>query len=133
MKSEDSCKLPAGKYYVGDLCYVMDDSWDEICEHICHNKFSSGIFTLKDGTTMFVSGTRHGDGIYPDNIGNEYGVDSGTIGCVLVGSINLKHKGNKIKYGVVHDFKRQFKTCGHTGKPDWDGAIVIGHIIVETE
>ena len=23
--------FPAGKYYVGDLCYVMHDEWDEVC------------------------------------------------------------------------------------------------------
>lgn len=24
--------MPAGRYYVGDLCYVMDDVWDEVCD-----------------------------------------------------------------------------------------------------
>jgi hypothetical protein len=23
--------MPAGRYYIGDLCYVMHDEWDEAC------------------------------------------------------------------------------------------------------
>ena len=43
--------FPAGKYYVGDLCYVMHDEWDEVCglffkgrdDHGCNQ----GMFELK--------------------------------------------------------------------------------------
>ncbi len=43
--------MPAGKYYVGDLCYVMHDVWDEVCDLMFPHDNSGvyGKFKLKDG------------------------------------------------------------------------------------
>ena len=43
--------MPAGKYYIGDLCYVMtDDEWREICAIIIKgNQCLDGEFELPDG------------------------------------------------------------------------------------
>ena len=43
--------MKAGTYYIGDLCYVMHDRWDEFCSITCseHNVLD-GEFNLKDGT-----------------------------------------------------------------------------------
>lgn len=37
--------MPAGRYYIGDLCYVMHDEWDEFCDHLDY----PGERKLKDG------------------------------------------------------------------------------------
>ena len=35
--------MPAGKYYVGDLCYVMTDAeWDEMCGLFCLGRDDHG-------------------------------------------------------------------------------------------
>jgi hypothetical protein len=41
-----------GEYYVGDLCYVIDDRWDEVCSLLFSgekNKKAGGEFVLDDG------------------------------------------------------------------------------------
>ena len=70
--------LPAGKYYVGDLCYVMHEEWDEVCglffkgrtDHGCNQ----GEFMLKDGRRFACYNTRWGDGTYFDEDRNRYPV-----------------------------------------------------------
>ena len=77
--------MQSGKYYVGDLCYVMSDAdWNEVCElTIKGNECIDGEFTLKDGRRFAMYGTKFGDGEYRDQYGNSYCVDSGSIGCIL--------------------------------------------------
>jgi len=72
------------EYYVGDLCYVFNDTWDEVCEHICGEERKEGWITLRDGRTFWIHSTMWGDGGYYDQHDNEYGVDSGTLGLVKV-------------------------------------------------
>ena len=73
--------MPAGRYWVGDLCYVLDaEDWS-------HLPCGDGLYELADGRTIAKFSTVHGDGTYGDDIGNEYAVDSGTIGCILAGDI----------------------------------------------
>jgi hypothetical protein len=52
--------LPEGKYVIGDIP--------------CLN--------LKSGAKATEFNTMYGDGIYKDNYGKSYFVDSGSIGCV---------------------------------------------------
>ncbi len=71
--------LPPGEYWVGDPCYVIDDSqWaafrksiDRQSGHSQHPGHQSAVFT-----------TRYGDGNYPDDRRRHYSVDSGQIGAV---------------------------------------------------
>lgn len=103
--------LPAGKYYVGDLCYVLHDEWDEVCKlTIKENSCINGVFRLKDGTMFALYGTAYGDGQYTDGGNREYGVDSGTLGCVLVSKVDLSNKDNDLDLGNVIDFKEPFET-----------------------
>jgi hypothetical protein len=75
--------IPPGLYFVGDPCYAFaDDGWGAVCAKMesrgwpqC-GKYSIG------GSTVVVMMTTHGDGIYEDDAGNEYSVDSGTLGAV---------------------------------------------------
>jgi hypothetical protein len=118
--------MKAGKYYVGDLCYVLGDRWDEVCNLIIvDHKCLDGEFELKDGTKFAIYGTAHGDGYYGDHQGNGYPVDSGSIGCVLVDDIT---EGELDKMGGnFFDFEEDFETG------EDNGVIYIGDIEIDTQ
>ena len=55
--------MPAGKYYIGDLCYVMHPEWDEFCRiTISGNECLQGEFNLADGRRFATFTTAYGDG-----------------------------------------------------------------------
>lgn len=111
--------MPAGNYYVGDLCYVLHDEWDEVCDlffagrndHGCNE----GEFTLKDGRRFACYNTAFGDGCYTDQFGREYGVDAGCIGCILLSDIDLTNPDNFIRGGQVLEFPNDFETESYRG------------------
>lgn len=77
--------LPAGKYFVGDPCYVIEDSdlWSKFCDKYFdyseeHVSTVSG--AVINGHMVVASGTALGDGFYEDESGNGYSVDAGLIG-----------------------------------------------------
>lgn len=114
--------MKAGKYYIGDLCYVLGDKWDEFCDltiegHNCKD----GVFTMKDGTTFATFRTMYGDGTYLDQFGRDYCVDAGLIGCVLVDSIN-----SPSELGNVHEFKTDFECYSKNGQ------IYFGNVHIDT-
>jgi hypothetical protein len=71
--------LPAGTYYIGDLCYALsDDVYDNVFGDA---GYESGIYAEKDSDRVFlVNGTAYGDGEYPGSDGNRFAVDAGIIG-----------------------------------------------------
>lgn len=98
--------MPTGEYYIGDLCYVLHDEWDEVCSlTINGNDCLEGEFTLKSGVRFAMYGTKYGDGMYCG-----IGVDSGTIGCVLLSAIDQTNKKNNISLGRIVYFKKEFET-----------------------
>ena len=125
--------LPAGKYYVGDLCYfIPNDLWHKF---INETEDTEG-YQFKEGEGVFKGVpyaeyyTKYGDGRYPA-IGSKsgdrdttLGVDSGSIGCML---INETTKDYKTDGGFVEDFPNDFETY------EFNGKLVFGHIEVETE
>lgn len=121
--------LKAGQYYVGDLCYVMHENWDEVCNLLFpagSQRALEGEFNLKDGTRFAVYSTAYGDGTYHDQQGREYWVDAGCIGCIALDDINVDEHGNDVEGGNVIDFEKDFNTSS-------DGEnITIGHIVVAT-
>jgi hypothetical protein len=119
--------MQAGKYYIGDLCYVMHDKWDEFCDlTIKGHECLDGVFTMQDGTVFSTYGTKYGDGTYQDQNGNSYPVDAGLIGCILVDSISPEERDN-LPYGNVHDFSLPF----HTSSDD-AGNISFGEVVIPT-
>ena len=123
-------QLPAGKYYVGDLCYVLHDEWDEVCDlTIKENECINGVFTLKNGTQFALYGTAYGDGGYSDTGGRLYGVDSGTLGCVLVSKIDTKNKDNDLSDGNIISFETSF-TTGYMGEDEEE--IYFGMVVINT-
>ena len=117
--------MKAGKYYVGDLCYVLGDRWDEVCDLIIvDHKCLDGEFELKDGTKFAIYGTAYGDGFYSDQQANGYPVDSGSIGCVLVDQITDGELDESL--GNIFDFTEDFETG------EEDGIIRIGDVEIDT-
>jgi hypothetical protein len=127
--------MQAGKYYIGDLCYVMDDrDWDEFCGiTIKDNQCLDGEFEMKDGRKFATYGTMWGDGSYRSNIGTEHCVDAGLIGCIRVEDIRAEKYENIEELGAIVEFKEPFTTAGgrHLGR-DWDGEIRFGIVRIET-
>ena len=125
--------MPAGRYYVGDLCYVMDDEeWDQFCKlTIQGNRCVDGEFNLPDGRRFATYGTYFGDGLYRDQHKNEYSVDAGLIGCIRVEDIRAE-KYDIERCGAIHEFAADFITNGGRGDPDWTGTIQFGRVIIET-
>lgn len=88
---------PAGKYYIGDLCYVLGDA---IYETIFGGLggYDSGLYQEKDTTRFFfVDGTAYGDGLYYDSNGDEYGVDAGIIGICPASLMDKNDGGGQIR------------------------------------
>ena len=121
--------MPAGKYYVGDLCYVMDsDEWRQVCSIIIKdNQCLDGEFELSDGRRFAIYSTAYGDGGYYDQYGHTYSVDAGSIGCVLMSDIRANKYDNLLDLGAILEFAEPFET-GSQG-----GQLKFGHVIIDTD
>jgi len=124
--------MPAGKYYIGDLCYVMtDEEWEQLCTLTAPRmgtwgKSTQGEFELADGRKFACYDTKWGDGVYHDEIGHSYSVDAGLIGCILVSDIKANKYDNLLDLGAIVEFDEPFVTSEHTG------LIQFGYIVIET-
>lgn len=114
--------LQKGVYYIGDLCYVMDDEWEELCDLIEGHQYpDEGLFRLSDGRQFAIFNTAYGDGEYYDKEDRTYLVDSGTIGCIKVEHIKKdldERLGNVVE--MPHDFY-----CYSDGKTIYFGELAI--------
>lgn len=120
--------MPAGTYYVGDLCYVMHDEWDEVCKlTIVNNECLDGEFNLSDGRRFAMFRTQWGDGTYEDEERRKYDVDAGLIGCILIDDIDLNSDHNELVSGNVIRFDKPFECYSD------HGTIVFGHVMIETD
>jgi hypothetical protein len=120
--------MPAGKYLVGDLCYVMHPQWNEVCDLLFAGRTDHGCnqgeFTLANGVKFAIYNTAWGDGNYPDQQGNMYPVDAGSIGCIRVEDVDDPEAW---MLGMTqHTFENDFET-GTDGE-----TISIGHVDVFT-
>lgn len=123
--------MKAGNYYIGDLCYVLHDEWNECCElffagrndHGCNE----GTFTLKDGRQFTNFSTAYGDGTYEDQQGREYDVDSGSIGCILLNDVDLENDRNFIRGGQVVEMPVDFEVR------KVGGVLHFGEIAIDTD
>jgi len=98
------------RYYVGDLCYVMHDAWDEVCSICCIDN-EDWEYELEDGRKFILFSTAYGDGQYNDQNGNPYAVDSGTIGAIAVDDIMDPEFESAIKNGLghIHEFPAEIE------------------------
>jgi len=89
-------------YYVGDLCYLLKDDWNEICG--CVQPMNDKIvFTLQSGLVIgFVS---INDYHLDSDSGRRYSSDSGSIGIVKLKDLSeeLQQKAKEVEAeGLAH-------------------------------
>jgi hypothetical protein len=117
-----------GKYYIGDLCYVMHGEWDEFCKlTISGDKVLDGEFNLADGRRFATFTTAWGDGNYFDQNGKSYDVDAGLIGCIRLDDIDLTNPENSLIGGNIVEFVQPFSTFSAGGE------IRIGNVLIDTD
>lgn len=119
--------FPAGKYYIGDLCYVIND-WNAFCEMtIKGNDVLDGEFPWKD-KVLYTHGTAYGDGSFNDQFGHEYCVDAGLIGVLPFEYCDRdEHNEAILELGNVVEFKEPF-SCTYR-----NGMFYIGHLRINTD
>ena len=122
--------MPAGEYYVGDLCYVIGDKWNDFCDKtIAGRGCLDGEMKLSDGSIFATYGTAYGDGCYLDQERRPYAVDAGLIGCIQIKDCDAGVTAETISQrglGQVVSFPFPFKTSSEFG------VIKIGHIQINT-
>lgn len=119
-----SFRLPPGKYYIGDPCYVFqNDTWDQLIQehgdHLQHGE----IVEFRDAQ-LWAHCTAHGDGAYMDQMNTEYSVDSSMIGVVPLGLIDDPSGEDD---AVVMDFPKGL-TVEYS-----NGTFFIGPICIRTD
>ena len=122
-----TAKFNAGKYVIIDPCYVLHDEWSELCGLFFADKeydCNEGEFILKDGRRFFIGSTAYGDGYYPDNKGNYYGVDAGCIGIININDIDESNSMNDINLGTIHTFETDFEVSIDNGIFKFDDIII---------
>jgi hypothetical protein len=83
--------LPAGTYYIGDLCYPLGDSWI-YRKAWGETSYETPSFFRSELGCVVVDGTAYGDGSYEDNNGKTYLVDAGVISIVSIELIENHRK-----------------------------------------
>ena len=90
-------ELPTVSYFIGDLgCVLSDEEWDVACYRLTKEDPTSedydpefhldpanySIYKPNSGKPCYLFATKYGDGLYQDDAGRNYAVDSGTIGAI---------------------------------------------------
>ena len=104
-------------FYVGDICYVLDDP---IYHGIWGDKhdFEDGLIETEFGN-FAVASTAYGDGEYYDEYGHSYGVDAGVLGIVPWEILEKQEK-----------FRKEYS---HYGSDDISILNGLGHFFEGTE
>jgi hypothetical protein len=116
--------MPPGEYWIGDLCYVMNDKWGSFCDAtITGDSVMSGQVDV-DGATVVTLTTAYGDGTYRDGQGHEYGVDAGLIGAIRVEDITDPKA--RLDWGRVVNFDAPWYFESD------NGVLTFGDIVINT-
>ena len=98
--------LPAGEYYIGDLCYVLGD---EIYDNIFGGaEYKTGIYEEKGTGRTFLVTRTWGDGNYRGSDGNDFIIDSSSIG-ICSASLMAKNDGGGHTYTFSTPVKCNFR------------------------
>jgi hypothetical protein len=96
--------FPAGKYYIGDLCYALqEDIYDRV---FGHHGYNEGLYSSDLGAFM-MHGTG-GDGEFKGSDGYAYPVDAGHIGIASLACCNSE---KDIYGGKVFSFDKPVECC----------------------
>ena len=108
--------FPAGKYYIGDLCYVLPDS---IYENVFGGyEYANGLYRNNNaGSTQIfmIGGTSDGDGKYDGSDGNSFCVDAGIIGICPVSMIAKEKESSAKRCGHIYNFDTQVRATFSRG------------------
>ena len=120
MKFQEKFTLPAGAYYIGDPCYILND---EIYHKILMPLVFESLRNRRNAYEFYsnpnneytqrgvVMHTLEGDGLYPSNTGLFFAVDSGQIACIDMACIGITED---IDYAVsknsvcIYNFNKPF-------------------------
>ncbi len=135
--AEQQRTLPAGTYYVGDLCYVLkyEYGYDWAVQHKGLGARASDGYGTAHGTGImqtwptFSSYTANGDGCYEDQEHDSYEVDSGTIGCINVNALSPEAREHvrDTRCGHFVTYDKPFRCTPCTA-----GVITIGRLTIDT-
>jgi len=76
--TSEMTELPSGVYWVGDPNAVIDNFFEQELDSV------QGVYLTSQGKQLAIFQTTYGDGVYDDNEGDEYGIDTGRIGCIPI-------------------------------------------------
>lgn len=118
--------FPAGTYYIGDFCYILKEKdYDDI---VCSFEYDEQPYKYRKFLFCF-NNTAYGDGLYGDQYGNKYSVDSGTIGLINIATKVMLKEANKLvkdKLANVVTFDKPFHVCC------CNGLFEFGNIVIDT-
>lgn len=130
--------LPPGDYLIIDPCYILseprmmalfDTVWGESPDVLSTDPQTGALFAW--------TSTARGDGVYADNHGHQYGVDSGTLACLPLAMLDAAVLASR----PLHDHSIGQVCCGRfvtfaMPSPccacDEAGIIRFGHITIDT-
>lgn len=82
--------FPPGTYYIGDLCYALNDT---LYDKVFGPKYNEGCYTSKlNPSDVFMMGDTGGDGEFKGTDGKMYPVDAGIIGIASESVLDPKKK-----------------------------------------
>ena len=108
----EMCIIPAGRYYIGDLCYGLPDT---IYDYVFGGTvYDAGFYKNEERNTFFFLGNTYGgDGDYKGSDGFHYSVDSGTIGICPVEL--LSYEDDVKGLGKIYSFKKPVQCSAING------------------
>lgn len=114
-----------GMFWVGDLCYLLghsDEEHEQWMDLLHETDFFDGeaIGTLK-GEKVIGFNTKHGDGVYNDQYGNEYPVDAGIIGIAPRSIV----PDDALELGALHQFTDDIVCSNTDGFMSFNGMVLI--------
>jgi hypothetical protein len=118
--------VPAGKYVLGDPCYVFPDhgKWMQLLKSC--NYFQDSPIGQVDGYSVLGFATRWGDGLYEDQDGFKYPVDAGMIGLVPLGLAQIEP--NRHFETRIIEFAAKETLCVR----DEEGVLTFGPHVIHT-
>ncbi len=107
-KNIKKATFPPGTYYIGDLCYALDD---RLYDRVFGEDYDSGYYSQKNNSNhMFMlSDTGIGDGCFKGTDKHEYCVDAGILG--IASESVLDPEKAPYEGGKMHTFKGNVSVC----------------------
>lgn len=120
--------LPKGTYYIGDPCYVVDESkWGDLLDATNFFGIEADKKTglrkndfIYNGKLCWAHSTYYGDGSYKDNENKKYSVDAGLISIMPIESTDVNGDG----LGNIYTFDKDFSVWYDEGDFHFDSITI---------